>query len=72
MGSNCVLVPCAFGPLIRQLEWPHRRGNANSAASLAIGRPTGLVTPIRRTTRRYDRVRHNLDRHPTYALAGLV
>ena len=25
-----------------------------------------------RTTRRYDRSRHNLDRHPTYALAGLV
>jgi len=23
-----------------------------------------------RTTRRYDRSRHNLDRHPTYALAG--
>ena len=25
-----------------------------------------------RTTRRYDRARHNLDRHPTYALAALV
>ena len=25
-----------------------------------------------RTTRRYDRARHNLDRHPTYAVAGLV
>lgn len=25
-----------------------------------------------RTTRRYDRARNNLDRHPTYALAGLV
>ena len=25
-----------------------------------------------RTTRRYDRARHNLDRHPTYALAGLL
>jgi site-specific recombinase XerD len=25
-----------------------------------------------RTTRRYDRARHNLDRHPTFALAGLV
>jgi len=25
-----------------------------------------------RTTRRYDRARHNLDRHPTYQLAGLV
>ena len=25
-----------------------------------------------RTTRRYDRARHNLDRHPTYLLAGLV
>ena len=25
-----------------------------------------------RTTRRYDRARHNLDRHPTYVLAGLV
>ena len=25
-----------------------------------------------RTTRRYDRARHNLDRHPTYALASLV
>ena len=25
-----------------------------------------------RTTRRYDRARHNLDKHPTYALAGLV
>jgi len=25
-----------------------------------------------RTTRRYDRSRHNLDRHPTYALAGLI
>jgi integrase/recombinase XerD len=24
-----------------------------------------------RTTRRYDRARHNLDKHPTYALAGL-
>ena len=25
-----------------------------------------------RTTRRYDRARHNLDKHPTYALAGIV
>lgn len=25
-----------------------------------------------RTTRRYDRARHNLDRHPTYALAALI
>lgn len=25
-----------------------------------------------RTTRRYDRARHNLDRHPTYALAGVI
>jgi len=25
-----------------------------------------------RTTRRYDTARHNLDRHPTYALAGIV
>jgi site-specific recombinase XerD len=25
-----------------------------------------------RTTRRYDRARYNLDRHPTYALAGLI
>jgi len=25
-----------------------------------------------RTTRRYDRARYNLDRHPTYTLAGLV
>lgn len=25
-----------------------------------------------RTTRRYDRARHNLDRHPTYMVAGLV
>ena len=25
-----------------------------------------------RTTRRYDRARYNLDRHPTYALAGLL
>jgi len=25
-----------------------------------------------RTTRMYDRARHNLDRHPTYALAGLL
>lgn len=25
-----------------------------------------------RTTRRYDRARHNLDRHPTYQLAGLI
>ena len=25
-----------------------------------------------RTTRRYDRARQNLDRHPTYALAGLI
>jgi site-specific recombinase XerD len=25
-----------------------------------------------RTTRRYDRARNSLDRHPTYALAGLV
>ncbi|MHB8438234.1 MAG: tyrosine-type recombinase/integrase [Acidimicrobiales bacterium] len=25
-----------------------------------------------RTTRRYDRARHNLDTHPTYALAGLI
>jgi len=25
-----------------------------------------------RTTRRYDRARHNLDKHPAYALAGLV
>ncbi len=25
-----------------------------------------------RTTRRYDRARHNLDKHPTYALAGLI
>jgi len=25
-----------------------------------------------RTTHTYDRARHNLDRHPTYALAGLI
>jgi hypothetical protein len=25
-----------------------------------------------RTTRRHDRARYNLDRHPTYALAGLI
>ena len=25
-----------------------------------------------RTTRNYDRARHNLDRHPTYALAGII
>jgi site-specific recombinase XerD len=25
-----------------------------------------------RTTRRYDRARHNLNRHPTYLLAGMV
>jgi integrase/recombinase XerD len=25
-----------------------------------------------RTTRRYDRARHNLDRHPTYLVAGMV
>lgn len=25
-----------------------------------------------RTTRHYDRARHSLNRHPTYALAGLV
>jgi site-specific recombinase XerD len=25
-----------------------------------------------RTTRRYDRARNNLDRHPTYALAGII
>jgi integrase/recombinase XerD len=25
-----------------------------------------------RTTRRYDRARHTLDRHPTYLLAGMV
>ncbi len=25
-----------------------------------------------RTTRRYDQARHNLDKHPTYALAGLI
>ena len=25
-----------------------------------------------RTTRRYDRARHNLDKHPTHALAGIV
>ncbi len=25
-----------------------------------------------RTTRRYDRARHNLDRHPTYALAAVI
>ena len=25
-----------------------------------------------RTTRRYDRARYNLDRHPTYALSGFV
>ena len=25
-----------------------------------------------RTTRRYDRARYNLDRHPTYALATIV
>ena len=31
---------------------------------------TGHVDP--RTTRRYDRARHNLDRHTTYALAGLL
>jgi hypothetical protein len=32
--------------------------------------PAGHADP--RTTRRYDRACHNLDRHPTYALAGLV
>src|ERR1700722_5500732 len=25
-----------------------------------------------RTTRRYDRARHNLDSHPTYVLSGLL
>lgn len=25
-----------------------------------------------RTTRRYDRARHNLDKHPTYALPSLI
>ena len=25
-----------------------------------------------RTTRRYDHARHNLDRHPTYLLTGMV
>jgi hypothetical protein len=25
-----------------------------------------------RTTRRYDRARYSLDRHPTYAIAGFV
>jgi integrase/recombinase XerD len=25
-----------------------------------------------RTTQRYNRARHNLDKHPTYALAGLI
>jgi site-specific recombinase XerD len=32
--------------------------------------PAGHADP--RTTRRYDRARHNLDKHPTYALAGLI
>ena len=30
------------------------------------------VTPTREEHGRYDRARHNLDRHPTYMLAGLV
>lgn len=41
--------------------WASLRGMQDAA---------GRVDP--RTTRRYDRARHNLDRHPTYALAGLV
>jgi len=28
--------------------------------------------PEPRTTRRYDRARYNLDRHPTYAFAGVI
>jgi hypothetical protein len=43
-------------------RWPCRKGMCR----------TLLGTPDPRTTRRYDRARHNLDRHPTYALPDLV
>jgi integrase/recombinase XerD len=43
----------------------------DSGASLRdVQDAAGQADP--RTTRRYDRARHNLDRHPTYSLAGLV
>jgi hypothetical protein len=45
---------------------PRRRGKFARCA----GRRAGHADP--RTTRRYDRARHNLDQHPTYVLAGLV
>jgi hypothetical protein len=44
------------------LPLPNKLADNSAPAFLAI---PGI-------TRRYDRARHNLDKHPTYALAGLV
>ena len=56
---------------------PHDLRNAFVTLSLDAGASlrdvqdaAGHADP--RTTRRYDRARYNLDRHPTYALAGLI
>ncbi len=56
---------------------PHDLRHAFVTLSLDVGASlrdvqdaAGHADP--RTTRRYDRARHNLDRHPTYALANLV
>ena len=42
----------------------------NGASLRDVQDAAGHADP--RTTRRYDRARHNLDKHPTYALAGYV
>jgi len=56
---------------------PHDLRHAFVTLSLDAGVPlhdvqdaAGHADP--RTTQRYNRARHNLDKHPTYALAGLV
>ncbi|MPQ97205.1 tyrosine-type recombinase/integrase [Modestobacter sp. I12A-02628] len=53
---------------------PHSLRNGFATEALAIGIPLQDVQDARghrdsRTTRRYDRTRHNLDRSPAYSLA---
>jgi site-specific recombinase XerD len=65
------------GKSLAHCSLPHDLGHAFVTLSLDAGanlrdvqNAAGHADP--RTTRRYDRARYNLDRHPTYALAGLI
>lgn len=56
---------------------PHDLRHACATLALDAGAPLRDVQDLLghadpRTTRRYDRARHNLDRSPSYALAGLL